>query len=82
MWYALPGIIATLFAGGTALTLAIGRAVKWHNETKHGRLPAEPHERALALLEERFALGDIDRDDYLERRGYLALEAERITQRR
>jgi uncharacterized membrane protein len=72
-------IIWSLCGGGAMLSLAIGFA----NRVANGR-PVRPqppaldaHQQALNLLEHRYALGEIDRDEFLERRGYLELSRER-----
>jgi hypothetical protein len=78
MWEALPWILITCFGGGGFLALCIGHANKVVEEAKakRGGLPADPLKRAFSILEQRYARGEIDRDQFLEQRGYLQLSAE------
>lgn len=50
--------VALLIAGITALALLVRRL--WHGSREHGS--------ALQILEERYARGDLDREEFLQRR--------------
>ena len=55
---------ALLIAGGLVL------AVRTSGRSRARRRP-DPLSRSIALLNERYARGSIDRDEYLERRAFL-----------
>ena len=75
----LPAIIMSVFGGGAMLALAVGIADRLRTRKPPKASPGlrDPHADAIALLEARYATGEIDRDEFLERQGYLRLSAER-----
>lgn len=57
--------VTVLLYGATALALLVTLLRRLSPE------PPDPKRRALAILNERFARGEIDQDEYLERRACL-----------
>lgn len=59
-------LLAVVFYGSAflALALALARSIAPHR-------PLDPARHALAILNERLARGEIDQDEYLERRACL-----------
>lgn len=75
--------ILGLSAGGVvAMFMGLAQVQKWLErrekrlELRAANPPVSPRERALQILMERYAKGEIDRDEFLERRGYIELEGE------
>ena len=62
--------LMVLFWGG--LIALVFLAVRWLGASRPAEAPrAEPGRRALDILEERFARGEIDKAEYLDRRAQL-----------
>jgi putative membrane protein len=64
------GLMMALFWGGIILVIVL--AVRWLSPGRPG--PGEPHssDQALAILKERFARGEIDREEFEERKRLLS----------
>lgn len=64
-------VLAVLLFGGAFFIFAL--AVSSRIMKPRSRRPelVDPTTRALALLNERYARGEIDRDEYLERKAFL-----------
>ncbi len=64
-------LMMILFWGG--IILAIVFAVRWiGSNPSHGAGPIPPGKRALNILQERFARGEIDKEDFEERKRLLS----------
>ena len=63
-------LMMLLFWGGIILLIVL--AVRWFGSgPSHGKAPVDSRNKALDILQERFARGEIDKEDYEERRGLL-----------
>ena len=74
-WAAFVGIGIAGIAGLAVVAFAMDA---WDRRVKQ-RAKAEaqdPSKKALAVLMERYAAGEIDQDEFLARRGYIQLAAE------
>lgn len=70
-WYGMvlgPLVMILGLAVAIALALALTR---WSGGTSAGQAQGSPPETALDILKKRFARGDIDKDEYEERRRLL-----------
>lgn len=63
-------LMMLLFFG--AIILAVVLAVRWLGGPAHRPEPRASEGRALAILEERFARGEIDKDEFEERKRLLS----------
>ena len=66
MWYGTGGwwmFLAMLLFWGGLIALII-----WAVRTTSDRAPAQPRGRALDILQERYARGEIDHDEFEQRR--------------
>ena len=60
-----------LFWGGIILVIVL--AVRWLcGRSSHGSAPPASRKRALDILQERFARGEIDKEDFKERKRLLS----------
>lgn len=64
--YGLWGGLVMLLFWGVIIVLVV-TVVRWLIESRHPRIH-EPSNRALEILEERYARGEIKREEYLQRR--------------
>ena len=64
-------VMMVLFWGG--IIVAIVLAVRWlGSTTSQGTIPAASRNKALDILQERFARGEIDKDEFEERKRLLS----------
>jgi len=63
-------LMMILFFG--AIVLAVVFAARWLGGTAHRPEPPSSESRALAILEERFARGEIEKDEFEERKRSLS----------
>jgi putative membrane protein len=64
-------LMMVLFWGG--IIVAIVLAVRWiGSESSHGATPTAPRNKALDILQERFARGEIDKEEFEERKRMLS----------
>ncbi len=65
-WWLIPLALLALFAFGRGWR---NRHHRWNGGSDWG--DPSSHQRALAILQERFARGEIDEDEFLRRRATL-----------
>ncbi len=64
-------LMMVLFWGGIIVVIVL--AVRWLGSgSSHGTAPATSHNKALDILHERFARGEIDREEFEERKRLLS----------
>lgn len=66
MWYGSGGW--WMFLSMLALWVGVAVLIVWAVGTARDRPAARGHDRAIAILQERYARGEIDRDEFEERR--------------
>ena len=64
-------LMMILFWGGIIVVIVV--AMRWLGSgSSHGTTPATPRNKALDILQERFARGEIDKEEFEERRRLLS----------
>lgn len=63
-------LMMIVFWGGTILLVVL--AVRWLGAGRAKRTPSPPEKSALDILNERFARGEIDKEEYEERKRLLS----------
>lgn len=69
-WIAM-GLTMLAFWGLIAVLVVYAIRNLGHRPADHGSAPSVPADQALRILDERFARGDIDADEYNQRRDVL-----------
>lgn len=73
-WYDQIGVM-DMMIGWLVILVALGAAVVWFLQRQQSLTPPTQsppgHAHGLGVLEERYARGEIDRDEYLEKKGDL-----------